>query len=72
LLSTDPFFQAQQLGGASIDKLKYTHANIIFKGTIQRKSPINCHEKNNTKKAEYEYENVKGQFLLVDHCEKVE
>jgi hypothetical protein len=39
LLKTDPAFQAQQLGvgRASIDKIKYTHANIIFKGTVQRK-----------------------------------
>jgi hypothetical protein len=35
--------------GASIGKIKYTHANIIFKGTIQRKDESNCcHEKNYT------------------------
>jgi hypothetical protein len=40
LLKTDPAFQAQQLGvvRASIDKIKYTHANIIFKGTVQGKT----------------------------------
>ncbi len=35
-------------GGASIDKIKYTHAIIIYKGQF-RENESNWHEKNDTK-----------------------
>jgi hypothetical protein len=38
LLKTDPAFQANTEVWVSIDKIKYTHANILFKWTVQGKT----------------------------------
>jgi hypothetical protein len=65
LLKTDPAFQAQQLGGGSIGKIRHTHANIILKGTVQGKEEQLAREKR------HKILNKIGQILLADYYENV-
>jgi hypothetical protein len=51
----------------SIDKIKYTYANIIFKGTVQRKTRAT-----GLRKMTQNFKEKLAEFLLADYYENVD